>query len=826
MKQRFFAAMALGVSLTAFTTSAALAQSAASAAVSPATLGAAQMTAQTKEAATLLLSSVKAAVSEDPSLADSVGDRAMVKAVERATASRPDLSVEIGNVAKKLKPHLSQSIDLASTNAVAFDGAVGAVEEAAPPAWASAPADAPMQGGNVPAAAANGDVPEWAMAGAPLANDAGGVAAGSAAVAGGMAGGSDVFALGLEDLMNTKVVTASKSQERAFEVPAAIYVITNEDLRRSGHASVQEALRMVPGFQVSQFTAGAWSVASRGFGDEYSNKLLVMVDGRSVYTPTFSGVYWDNLNMPLEDIDRIEVIRGPGATIWGANAVNGVINIVTKDSKYTQGAYVSGGVGVGERAFGEGRVGGKLEDYGHYRMYSRYIDRDRTEGLDGRDRHNAYWRLLTGFRTDWKNSHSDALSLQGEIQKGGNEQESTQLGVGDDSEVLTSYLRGKWDRVLDNGSSISLNSYLDHDYRKSVTLDLRVTNFNLDFNHNVRWADRNDLVWGLGYRLSADEYVNTPILGFFPEDDVKNLYSAFIQNKFEATKDLDLTLGTKIEHNAYTGFEVQPTAKFSYRPGDKSTIWGSVARAVRTPSRVEDSINIILQEIPANPPFVPLPTQVIAQGNSGVQSEEMIAYELGYRISPAEGLIMDIAAYYNDYDSITTLRPGAPIVTFPTITVPVGGANGGEAQVYGVELSTSWQVTPSWKLAGYYAYSKLELDTVAGDQPFLYYDRLWAENSFSLRSSYNITENLEWDAALYYMASLDDALNVDNTTPFPIDAYWRGDMRLGWRPLDNLELSLVGQNLLEGNHVETIDSRFTESTQIGRTYYGKATWRF
>ncbi|MGB1540279.1 MAG: TonB-dependent receptor plug domain-containing protein, partial [Rickettsiales bacterium] len=400
---------------------------------------------------------------------------------------------------------------MAAAGGSAFDGAMGAMEAEAPPAWATAAAPVSPAPQGAPFGAADEEVPAWATASVPVvANDG---------------GEEDIFNLGLEDLMNTKVVTASKSKERAFDVAAAITVITNEDLRRSGYTNVMDALRMVPGMQVAQISTPSWSVGSRGFGDEYANKLLVMIDGRSIYTSTFSGVFWDEVNLPMEDIDRIEVIRGPGATIWGANAVNGVINIVTKESKYTQGAYLSGGAGNYEKMFGEGRSGGKFGDNGHYRFYGRHLERGRWDAADGSgEQRTGIERLMSGFRADWEGGGHSSYTVQGEVQKGSTEQHTRQFGISDETEITTAYLRGRWDKVLSDDSSISLSSYLDHDSRKAPSVFIKVTNFDLDFNHKKRWLDRNELIWGLGYRLTSDNYENTSLLSFTPAEDTRHLF--------------------------------------------------------------------------------------------------------------------------------------------------------------------------------------------------------------------------------------------------------------------------------------------------------------
>lgn len=778
-------------------------------------LGAAPQTAVNREAASVLLQSVRRVVAQNPQLADSVGDRALIAAVKDAAATHPSMRADITRAARNLKPHLSQRIELAATNATAFDGTMATMESDAPPAWATAPAPVqatsrPPQGANRPYAV-DADIPEWAMASAaPVASARGG------------AEDEAVLDMGLEDLMNTKVVTASKSKERAFDVPAAISVISNEDLRRSGVTSVVEALRMVPGVQVSQFASDGWAVSARGFGEQYGNKMLVLIDGRSVYTPTFSGVFWENVNLPLEDVDRIEVIRGPGATIWGANAVNGVINIVTKDSRYTQGAYATVGAGNHEKIFGAARSGGTFGDDGYYRLYTRYHKRGSFDAIDGTGQQQDWWDFLTGFRSDWSSGKRHKFTVHAELQKAGADQMTSPF----DSETTEAYLRGKWTQALDDGSTLTFSSYLDRRDFQSTTIHLEEVNADMDFNHQLRWWDRNELIWGGGYRFTTDHYDPGPRLNFIPDSDQRHLFSAFVQNKFEATEKLDLTLGSKFEHNDYTGFEVQPTAKFAYDTSQRSMVWGSVARAVRTPSRVEDSIRLTLQEFPANPPTAPLPQQVVAFGNSGVEAEDLIAYELGYRFSPQEGLLFDLTAYYNDYNNLTTLTPGAPQISPPNIIIPTNIYNLGEAEVYGIELSSSWQVSPHWRLAGYYTFSRMKTDTTTGSQLFLDYESLWPEHTASLRSYYNIREDLELDMSLYYVSALDNATNVDLTTTRDIDSYLRADVRLGWQPLEQLELSLAGLNLLEGEHDEFIDSRFQNASLIGRTYYGKATVRF
>lgn len=624
----------------------------------------------------------------------------------------------------------------------------------------------------------------------------------------------DILSLDLESLMNTSVITASKASERAFDVPAAITVLNSEELRRSGQTTLMEALRMVPGVQVSRISSTSWAISSRGFADEYANKMLVMVDGRSIYSPTFSGVYWDLLNLPLQEVERIEVIRGPGASIWGANAVNGVINIVTKSSKYTQGRQVYAGIGSEEKFFAGGSIGGKFSK-GTYRSYAKHLERENSDFPSGIAQVNDWSRDLAGVRADWESSARDNYTVHGEFQNGANGQQLKSSGASPNvAQLQQGYLRGLWNHGISKESNTTLSSYLDYTKRDTDILNHEVINYDIDFTHSFKPANTHELIWGAGYRVSHEAYENTSILSFSPDTSNRQLFNTFAQDKITLGNNWHWIIGSKLEHNDYTGFEFQPTTKITYNPDSDQTLWASVSRAVRTPSRSEDSVTNTL----VHPGYWSVTT-----GSPTLNAETLSAYEAGYRLSLHSGVVLDFSAYYNDYRDFIALQGGTPYMQGSQLIYPYQLDNIGDAQVYGIENSISWQVAPDWKLAGYYNFAKLFTFTPANSKTSIDYEGLMPEHTASLRSYYNITKDIELDISLYYVSEMKNIrLNSGKTT---IDDYLKTDIHLDWRPTEGLELSLVGLNLFD-NHAEFIDSRFYSAAAFGPTYYGKITVNF
>src|SRR5438552_3237702 len=400
----------------------------------------------------------------------------------------------------------------------------------------------------------------------------------------------------LEELLNLEVTTVSKRPEKLTEAASAIQVITQEDIRRSGASSIPEALRLASNLEVAQVDSRQWAISARGFNSTTADKLLVLIDGRTVYTPLYAGVFWDFQDTLLEDLDRIEVISGPGATLWGANAVNGVINITTKQAKDTQGVLLLGGGGTELRDFGGVRYGGALAPNLHFRVYGQYFDRDSMVFPTGQDAANDWHLGQGGFRLDWDASASTLLTLQGDLYDG----RIAQPGTTGDITVDGSNVIGRWSHTFAEDSDLKLQVYYDRTHRRIPDVFAEdLDTYDVDFQHRFPLGERHDLVWGLGYRLIEDDVSNSPILAFLPARVSRQWFSGFVQDEITLVKDrLHLTLGTKIEHNDYTGFEVQPSARLAWRLSQQQTVWAATSRAVRTPSRIDRELFA-----PGRPPF-------------------------------------------------------------------------------------------------------------------------------------------------------------------------------------------------------------------------------
>ena len=626
--------------------------------------------------------------------------------------------------------------------------------------------------------------------------------------------------------MDIPVTSVTKEQSTVGRSAAAVFVITNEMIRRSGATCIPEALRMAPGMDVARINSNTWAISSRGFNSPNANKLLVLIDGRAVYSPVFSGVYWDVQDVVLEDIERIEVIRGPGGTLWGANAVNGVINIITKPSGDTQGAYVQLGGGTVERSNETVRYGGQIGEDSYYRVYGKYFDR--SAFYDPAQPANDGWNQgRFGFRTDWALDEMNSLTVQGDHYLGtsGNNAfrsltvppyyvplEGATHNNGEN--VLARYRR-----VIDDDSDWTLQSYLDRYERNSaIFVSQRINTFDIEFQYRFPLGDRHQITCGAGYRYihtfcpSPDPFTAS----FRPEN--RNLYIAnqFIQDEIALVPDqLDLIMGCKLEQNSYTYFEYQPTIRMLYTPDRRHTLWGAVSRAVRTPSRVDDDVFI------TTPPTSG-PAFMRVLGNRDFRSETLIAYELGYRTQATERFSWDIATVYNVYGSLGGVNRYPYQVEFdpppPHLIAPVVFENNITADTYGVELSTNWTVSQQWRLSAQYTFLRmvprndvgLEIST-EGRSP---------RHQVYMTSSWNLREDLDFDLTVRY---------VDALAALSVPSYITMDMRLAWRPRKHIELAVVGQNLLQTYHYEfgpTTEGLGGEVTEVPRGVYGTAAWRF
>ncbi|MBI4664104.1 MAG: TonB-dependent receptor [Verrucomicrobia bacterium] len=633
---------------------------------------------------------------------------------------------------------------------------------------------------------------------------------------------AQIRALSIEDLATVKVTSVSKRSEKLFESAAAVFVISGDDIRRSGARNFPEALRLSPGINVGQIDANKWAVASRGFNDRFTGKLLVLIDGRTVYTPMNGGVFWDVQDYLLEDIDRIEVIRGPGGTLWGANAVNGVINIITKSAAKSQGAYVSGGYGSEERGFAEGRYGLKLGETGFMRGYVKHHNHDDFGG--GNDR----WDFIQGgFRADWE-TLNDRITFQGDYYEGDIQHQQVipsyvapHLSVFDERfDVSGGNLLGRYEHQWSEESDLRFQAYYDRAERRETAFGNIQETFDLDFQHRFPLPLRQDLVYGLGYRFLPDEFFNRDPLWirYEPASRNRQIFSGFVQDEIAMVEDhLRLTLGSKIEHNDFTGWEVQPNARLAWMLTDRQTVWAAVSRAVQVPARSANDIRVLLPVEPL--PGGPFPLFLTGSGDAAVRSHTMLAYEAGYRIQPKDHLSLDLAAFYNDYDDFNIGRAGTPFfepAPTPHLVLPFTTTSGGKGRGYGVEAATQWRLTDWWRLSGSYSFLKIELrDFPSG----LEGEGKDPRHQATLRSAMDLPANLELDFWGRYVGEL---------PIFGIDPYFDLDVRLAWQPHKNLELAIVGQNLIEARRFEFAPNEFdrTIGTAVQRGVYVQVTARF
>lgn len=634
----------------------------------------------------------------------------------------------------------------------------------------------------------------------------------------------ELFDLSLSELLSLQITTASRKAEHVSQAAAAVFVITQEDIRRSGVTTVPEALRMAPGAQVARIDANKWSISARGYSGRFANKLLVMIDGRSVYTPLFSGVYWDSQSPMLEDIERIEVIRGPGATLWGANAVNGVINIITKSSAETQGGLLTAWAGTEERAAGALRWGGTLGELGHYRVYGLAFDRDGTLDASGRHDNADDWSGgKAGFRVDLTPSARDEIALHGNFYQSDQGESVYDLGdlaspysvVDHTTEVTNIDLLAQWTRHVSDTDDFTLKTYFDHTERDWARIGEKRDTFDIELEYRTQRFDSHDLIFGLGYRYTSDQLDNTDLVALMPDADTLNLFSGFVQDDIRIVPErLTLTLGAKVEHNDITGFEVQPNLRLLWTPSESQSVWGSIARAVRTPGRGELDGIVRQGVVPAgsalNPSTVPI--EIMVYGSDYLESEDLTAYELGYKWQVDPALSLDLALFYNDYQNLRSAARGDlscnPTGTYPyclfysgsvvSLVMPTELGNDASGYSKGAELAADWRPFSNWRLQAAYSYLQSRIGTSASIES-VDDARTTPGNQFSLRSWYNPRSDVDLDFWLRYNGESETfrMLGV-----IEIDPYWELDARIAWRPMSGLELSLVGQNLLNDAHIE------------------------
>jgi iron complex outermembrane recepter protein len=631
--------------------------------------------------------------------------------------------------------------------------------------------------------------------------------------------------LSLEELMDVEVTSVSRTEETLGGAAAAVAVVTNEDIRRSGAASIPEALRMVPGVHVARGNSNRWAVSSRGFSSITSEKLLVLSDTRSVYTPLFAGVMWDVQDYLLEDIDRIEVIRGPGAALWGSNAVNGVINITTKSAKDTQGLYLEGGTGTEEHAMAGMRHGGRIGEDGYFRVFAKYLDRDESSHAD--PGHSDDWRLgHLGFRSDWQQSEDDALTLQGDVYRGNIGQLAPVVTIlgregpqGDlNASVSGGNVLGRWRHTIDAGSDWQFRAYYDRTHRNDPSYVDDLDTIDLDFQHRWVPAQRHELLWGLSYRYTDNRNNGKIIFRVDPQSSRDSLFSGFVQDQYSLRDTLRLTLGTKVEENDFSGFEVQPSVRLAWDVAPAHTAWGSISRAVRVPTRLERDIAVDVTD-PAGNPVARL------LGSDDFDAEKLVAYEIGYRWQALQSLFVDLALFHNRYDGLASLEFGQPFIDprDGRTVIPIINENLTEGHSQGLEALLTFAPAPNWRLTASYSYVDLSLDPRGQDlNRGRFLEGATPKHQFGLRSFLDLPAGFQLDAQYRYSSDIESIPDI--VTGEGIDAYSELDLRLAWRGWRQIELSLVGQNLLHDQHIEfgTPAAR----GEIERSVYGKFAWNF
>ncbi len=628
---------------------------------------------------------------------------------------------------------------------------------------------------------------------------------------------SSLATASIEDLMNVRVTTVSREESTVGESPAAVFVINQEMIRRSGATCIPELLRMVPGVEVARLTSNQWVVSIRGFDNTLANKLLVQVDGRTVYSPVHSGVFWDSVDYPLEDIDRIEVIRGPGGTVWGANAVNGIINIITKPSKDTQGLLLSSGGGSYERGFATFRFGGKIGDEFHYRAYGKWFERGTSFDTTGLARDD--WRAgRAGLRLDWTPGTADTITLQSDWFTTISGQSAVPPAVPFDQHARGVDVLGRWTHVLGKDSNWQLQAYYDRfDQRASNGADqFTVDTVDVDFHQEFPLGTWQKVVYGFGYRLQEIFFTGAPTSFPLPVSVDRNVISGFVQDEIKIVEDrFSLTVGSKFERNDYTGFEAQPSGRLLWTPTKRQSAWLAVSRAARTPDVFEHDLQI---DVGAQPIFTP---------NPDIKSEEVIAYELGYRAQVTDKLSFDTAAFYNHYNRLSVITPA-----IQGSALPFDFTNSMRGDTYGVEIAATWNPTSWWKLHGAYSYLRLDLhadpklglglsatdETVEKQSP---------QNHFYISSSFDLPGHVEFDLMGRYVDNLpsftSEIPGFPTTVTAAVKNYFSLDARLAWKVRENIELAVVGQNLLDSHRPEFGVTIPGPQYEVRRGVYAKVT---
>ena len=651
-------------------------------------------------------------------------------------------------------------------------------------------------------------------------------------VAQGQNGQTDLTTLQIEDLMNVDVTSASKKEQKLSQVPAAIFVITKEDVHRSGADNLPDLLRMVPGMDVAQITPSVWAISTRGFNGQYSNKLLVLIDGRTVYTPIFSGVYWDAQDVPLDSIERIEIICGPGAAIWGANAVNGVINIITKSAREMQRGAATATGGTLEHGSGMVGYGGLIGGRGAYRVFADGFEMGHYLTPDHQNGEDDWHRVHGGFRVDTELSAKDSLTIEGEAVRGNaGERFDSVVSIAPPVNAtldLRNHFSGwsvlaRWKRVTSPRSESSLQVYFDRSNRGDGTYGVGLNTFDLDYQNHLNWGQRQDLVWGLGFRTYSDDTATTIRTSFTPADLTTRIYSSFVQDEIAIRPNrLYVTLGTKFEHDYYNGFNWQPTARMAWIPDDGDMFWAAVSGAQASPSRAYTAVRFNYEVLPGPGNLTAL---VSLFGNPNSKNERLTATEAGYRKQFSTVLSFAASAFFNQYRDLTSEEPGSPVLEANPapehLLIPLYIGNGLRGETHGIEMFANVKVANRWTLSPGYTFLTMHLHLDAGSMDITGVPDTQGgspNQQAQLRSQVNLPRHWQWTTSAYFVGRL--------ASP-KIPSYTRLDTNLAWQLSDKISLGLVGQNLLKNLHQEYSGPDLTVlPSLVRRSAYGRLAWRF
>lgn len=646
---------------------------------------------------------------------------------------------------------------------------------------------------------------------------------------------ADLSKLSMEDLMNIEVTSASKKEQKLSEVAAAIFVISREDIRQSGARNIPDLLRMVPGLDVAQINANIWAISARGFNAQVAGKLLVLIDGRSVYTPVYGGVYWDTQDLPIDDIERIEVIRGPGATVWGANAVNGVINIITRKTADTPGTMLSGGDGNVDQGFGTIQHGGQLGEKTSYRAYVKYFNYAASPALAGGSGHDDWHLLHGGFRADSDYSKRDAITVQGDLYSGTEGDTIAPFISLTAAPTGPALLRvglsggdvlGRWRHVFSSPSDATLQVYFDRYKRDGPFIDESRNTFDIDFRHHAALGARHDPIWGAGYRRSSDKTEGIGNLYLTTPDLATQLFNVFAQDEMTLRPNLlYLTAGAKVEHDYYTGFDVAPSVRLRWMPSGSATFWTSISRASLIPARYDTAL-VYEYEVLPGPGGIPILATVF--GNPRLKSEHVIAYELGYRAQASRAISVDLAGVFNAYSHLQDRAFSPPYLTAEPpplhIEAPLTLNNKQHGTTEGLEVAANWKASGRWTLSPGYSFLEIHLHDdgpSAGVGIAATLEGMSPRHQAQLRSQLSLIRGFSWDLDSYF---------VHRLPAEAIPSYTRVDTQLRWSAGERLEISAVGQNLLQTEHIEMngniLELQTVHSTEVKRSIFGKITWHF